>query len=524
MPRDLLAERKQPRDLLAAPSGQPSQFEDIVASGASGIARGAADLVGLPGTIGDAMKSGGQFALRKGYELATGGEPTMEGGMVERFFAGNPELEAQMIGGGSNPLGGANLREGMSTVTDGATDYQPYTTGGEYARTAGEFLPGAAAFGGGSLANLLRYVVAPAVTSETAGQYTEGTALEPYARIAGALLGGWAGGKIGQPKTAKLPSAAEIKQSAGYEALKEPMKAARLSGDTYRGIVRDIWDEASDFGLTTQLKSQFGGTLRDHLKRAESAGGASLYDLELLRRSLRNAAGDKLDDAAQALSGRLVDKLDDAVFSLSEANIAQSGATGKPVLELLEEARGVYRTGIKSQIIEGAMDNASRAASGFENGLRNEFRKLLKPKVAKNFTAVERQAIEDVVLGGFKANAARFLGTFGLPVDQARNWLGATAGGGVGGTIGGKIGGPTGAFLGGLTVPLVGTGFKEASKQITRNQATLAEALVKGGPQATQTFAKALAEQGVAGRERILRALLQGQSAARIPNATVGVQ
>lgn len=506
----------------AAPD-QPPVWQDMVASGAAGVARGAADLAGFPGTIGDYLRGGGQWALSKGYELATGDAPSQEGGAFERFFAGNPELEVQMVGGGSSPASGENLKRIMSALTDGATDYQPYTTAGEYARTAGEFLPGAAAFGGGSAANLIKAGLAPALSSEAAGQATEDTAFEPYARILAALGAGYGASKIGGSK-AKLPSASEIKQSAGYDALKQPMKDARLSGNTYRRIVSDIWAEANDFGLTTQLKSQFGGTLRDHLKRAEGAGGASLHDLELLRRSLRNAAGDKLDDASQALSSRLIDKLDDAVSNLSEANIVNSGASGRPVIDALEEARGVYRTGMKAQMIENAMDDASRAASGFENGIRNEFRKLLKSKNARNFTQLEKQAIEDVVLGGFKANAARFLGTFGFPVDQARNWLGALGGGGVGSTVGGKLGGPMGAFVGGLTVPIVGTGFKEASKQITRNQASLAEALVKAGPEGAGTFATALAERGVAGREAIVRALLQSQSAAQVPSAKAGVR
>lgn len=71
--------------------------------------------------------------------------------------------------------------------------YEPKTTAGEYARTLGEFAPlalsgGTAAAGrlGGRFAN----VAAPAVASETAGQLTEGTQLEPWARAGGALLGG----------------------------------------------------------------------------------------------------------------------------------------------------------------------------------------------------------------------------------------------------------------------------------------------------------------------------------------------
>lgn len=63
--------------------------------------------------------------------------------------------------------------------------YEPRTTIGEYARTAGEFAP--AALGGGGLAARAARVAVPAVASETAGQVTSGTALEPWARVGAAL-------------------------------------------------------------------------------------------------------------------------------------------------------------------------------------------------------------------------------------------------------------------------------------------------------------------------------------------------
>ena len=54
------------------------------------------------------------------------------------------------------------------------------------------FLPGAAAFGAGSASEvpgaLARYGLIPGATSEAAGQLTQGTAAEPYARIAGAIM------------------------------------------------------------------------------------------------------------------------------------------------------------------------------------------------------------------------------------------------------------------------------------------------------------------------------------------------
>lgn len=67
--------------------------------------------------------------------------------------------------------------------------YKPRTTAGEYARTIGEFAP--AAIGGpASLGARATRVALPAVVSETAGQATEGTSLEPWARAGGALVGG----------------------------------------------------------------------------------------------------------------------------------------------------------------------------------------------------------------------------------------------------------------------------------------------------------------------------------------------
>jgi hypothetical protein len=68
--------------------------------------------------------------------------------------------------------------------------YKPQTLLGQYADTAVQFLP--ALLGGPeSLAlKLGTRVLAPAIASETAGQLTKDTAAEPYARFAGAVLGG----------------------------------------------------------------------------------------------------------------------------------------------------------------------------------------------------------------------------------------------------------------------------------------------------------------------------------------------
>lgn len=88
-------------------------------------------------------------------------------------------------------------RQSMLPTARGTKDFieqnvlSPYTPQGkaeEYTRTLAEFVPGAAIGPGGPLARLLQVVV-PAVTSETAGQYTKEKSYEALARLFGGLFG-----------------------------------------------------------------------------------------------------------------------------------------------------------------------------------------------------------------------------------------------------------------------------------------------------------------------------------------------
>jgi len=145
----------QPQSAATAEPSWGDTALDVGASLASGVGRGVAGLAGLPGTVQDLANSGLSWAT------------------------GLPELPR-------SPLSASSLQSGLSTVTGGASDYEPQTTAGEYASTVGEFLPGSVV-PGGTLANALRFGVLPGLASEGAGQLTEGTGLEPYARVAAAL-------------------------------------------------------------------------------------------------------------------------------------------------------------------------------------------------------------------------------------------------------------------------------------------------------------------------------------------------
>jgi hypothetical protein len=107
------------------------------------------------------------------------------------------------------------------------TQYVAPGTAGEYIATAGEFAGGGggvsrltnmarnrALSSGANAGDIVRYGVAPGVASEAAGQLTEGSALEPYART-GAALGASllaaprAGAFAGQSESARMANVLE---------------------------------------------------------------------------------------------------------------------------------------------------------------------------------------------------------------------------------------------------------------------------------------------------------------------------
>jgi hypothetical protein len=71
----------------------------------------------------------------------------------------------------------------MDMLPEGQSD------GAKFAGGVASFVPAAVLGGGGLIGNSVKYGIAPGLASEGLGKITEGTAAEPYARLAGALMG-----------------------------------------------------------------------------------------------------------------------------------------------------------------------------------------------------------------------------------------------------------------------------------------------------------------------------------------------
>lgn len=154
----------------APPAKTVSTVADVGKGLVSGIGKGATYLAGLPGDAAKLMEAGGEWVGNK-----MGLKPLPE------------DVKQQLHS--SQPFSSGEIQKGIEGVT--GEFYEPQTTPGKYAHTAGEFVPGAAmgplSAGRSLLGNLMRYAAVPAIASETAGQLTEGSAAEPYARAAAAI-------------------------------------------------------------------------------------------------------------------------------------------------------------------------------------------------------------------------------------------------------------------------------------------------------------------------------------------------
>lgn len=269
-----------------------STGEDAGRSFASAVPRGLAALAALPRDINDISAEWAENNNVFGNsELGVG---------ARRFLFGTPSTEDTP----SIPwISSQELEERVLTPTIGAP-YEPQTTAGEYARTAGEFA-GAAAFPWARGARISRTLV-PAAASETAGQITEGTPYEGVARFAGAFAGGVATEaalaqraanvrRLGQP----APEAQQLEQEFG------PMTRGERTGRPRERLREDDMRRGmgSDQAQSTlrAFDARRAQQIRDNAMRVVTRGQ------EPLSQDVGEAGvilGDELRTARQALRER----------------------------------------------------------------------------------------------------------------------------------------------------------------------------------------------------------------------------
>jgi hypothetical protein len=242
----------------------------------------------------------------------------------------------------------------------------------------------------------------------------------------------------------------------------------KVKADTFDAFADKINARLTKEGIDQTLTPKSSAAL----KRITEAKGSdkTLAELDTLRKIAKGAAND-IDKTDARLGNIIIDELDTGINKLSN----QIGGKFK-------EARGLAQRAFKSQDITDMMENASHTASGLENGLRIEARKILKNKKRrKGFSADELAALRKIEQGTTVGNLAKFLGKFGISEGQATSMLGASFGAGGGGVIGSMFGGPAGGIVGAVAVPAIGQIAKNTAQRITKNNAKFTDDLIRAG-------------------------------------------
>lgn len=178
----------------------------------------------------------------------------------------------------------------------------------------------------------------------------------------------------------------------------------------------------------------------------EGVGGTiELGDLHVLRQIIAKAAQSR-EGRDTMLGTVMLDKLDDYIGRLGVDDIA-GAADPTEAARLLHDGIATWSVAKKLETLEQAMYNARLSGSGVENGLRVEFRKILKNnRLRQGFSDDEIAQMEQVVEGTVGANAMKLLGRFGFGGGVQGNSLG-----GILGVVGGNaVGGIPGAMAAGV--------------------------------------------------------------------------
>jgi hypothetical protein len=236
---------------IAPPQAPPNPALDAANQATIGLSRGAIETVGAIPDAASFLRS----AANKGFDYLLGPAPPM------------PDE--------ANVIGGAALNQAAAKAIPGLAE-QPQTTLGQYARTAGEFVPGALLTGGNPLANALRYGVVPGVASEAAGQATTGSPMEGPARMAAAIAGGAGAGSVltGAKQAAgeAIPTAENIGalKNAAYARAKE--LGAAYTPEAYSGLIAKIQADAKAADMNPELTPKTASFIKNLQNIPENEG------------------------------------------------------------------------------------------------------------------------------------------------------------------------------------------------------------------------------------------------------------
>lgn len=448
-----------------APAPEPSWTDtasDMLAAGAAGVSRGVNGLLDLPGAALNAGAGAGSWAAE---QLGLASPEQAQATRAAFQDAGN----ATILGDGSR------YRGETADLTGGASEFRGDTTAGKYAGTVGEFLPGAFGGGGGMLRNALTYGVIPGLASEAAGQATEGTAWEPWARTIAPIVASGAAAALTRPKAPQAPSVDDLRgQAEGlYKA-----GAARPGADaaSVQGLAQQIDGELANLNVKTPTgRVVADGNVKKFIDVLDDYQGQQMTpdQMQTARRMLQDAAG-SADPSDRRIGTALLERFD---------------AWRNQAVPEFAEADQLYGRMKRAQDVDFRVEKAdNRAASSGSGGnrvnaARQNIRQILdNPKAQRGYSAEELAAMREVVRGSPVVNTLRNVGKLS-PTSGALPLMGNMTGLGLAPQF---------------TLPAMGVAAaaKGGAELMTNQQINALSAMIRNGGQLPQN-ALAIANRGL---------------------------
>lgn len=424
------------------------QTAGTIASGI--IAEPIAGLAGIGAQIGEAVGLAAPGAATRTIEATRealtfqGGEESQRqlqaiGGGIETVSDAITEIPAGLIG-----LSALATGQGLDAATQQIRDVKQ--------KGISEFLGEAAFEGTGSPAIAAAFKASPAAALEALGL----KGLRSSTLIKAKKL----------PLNAKkavaeaAPSINQLKQKASQLYAELDQSNVRVKPETFDRFVESLEKTVNKQGINKTLHPDSVSVMRD--LNAAKGTAKSFSELNTLRQIAADAASSIVPRDAR-IGNIILNKLDNGIDALADAAGKQS-----------KGARQLWRRAKVSESIAGMVENAGLAASGLENGLRIEARKILRSaKKKRGFSKKELKVIDELEKGSGAANAAKFLGKFGISEGKATSMLGAAIGGTIGQQLGGKAGAVSALALGQIA--------KKTAQRLTFGKAKFADQLVRAG-------------------------------------------
>ena len=297
------------------------------------------------------------------------------------------------------------------------------------------------------------------------------------------------------------PTAEAVKSQAQALYRQADDLGVQVKPESFSDLAQDVATTLQKEGFHPKMHPKAATALGEIMEKADSGQPLSLQDIQIMRR-LAGSAGQSLEPDERRVAGLMIDKIDDFVENM-DAGTALSG-NAEEAGALLKQARGLWRTTKKNDVLEEAVFKAQNQASGFENGIRTQLRSIINnPKKRRNFTASEIEKMQKIVSGGSDApvDALRWLSKMSPTVSGGSNWLGS----GLSSAAGFGLGGPVGA----VAAPAVGYG---AQRAVERRTAGLTDKLMQdvlrgGAGKSRDELIKQFMAQGMNFRDAIAAAM-----------------